>query len=131
MAGRVGKACSFEARRDDERRVRLRPGSFTTDRATMWDEMWVQTEKTLSFSRISAKIWKGNGGEGGIRTHGTVARTTVFETAPIDHSGTSPQRWNEWPWSHPSVDRGGALADGFAFAKRWLASNGDFPTLVP
>src|ERR1700704_1449968 len=31
-----------------------------------------------------------NGGEGGIRTHGTLARTTVFETVPIDHSGTSP-----------------------------------------
>src|SRR5262245_25151835 len=32
-----------------------------------------------------------NGGEGGIRTHGTLARTTVFETVPIDHSGTSPR----------------------------------------
>ena len=31
-----------------------------------------------------------NGGGGGIRTHGTLARTTVFETAPIDHSGTPP-----------------------------------------
>ena len=31
------------------------------------------------------------GGEGGIRTHGTLARTTVFETVPIDHSGTSPE----------------------------------------
>src|SRR5690606_5475453 len=31
-----------------------------------------------------------DGGEGGIRTHGTLAGTTVFETAPIDHSGTSP-----------------------------------------
>ena len=31
------------------------------------------------------------GGEGGIRTHGTGEGTTVFETAPIDHSGTSPQ----------------------------------------
>src|SRR5260370_6026353 len=30
------------------------------------------------------------GGAGGIRTHGTLARTTVFETVPIDHSGTSP-----------------------------------------
>ena len=30
------------------------------------------------------------GGEGGIRTHGTLERTTVFETAPIDRSGTSP-----------------------------------------
>ena len=32
-----------------------------------------------------------NGGEGGIRTLGTVTSTTVFETAPFDHSGTSPQ----------------------------------------
>ena len=31
------------------------------------------------------------GGEGGIRTLGTLAGSTVFETAPIDHSGTSPQ----------------------------------------
>ena len=31
-----------------------------------------------------------SGGEGGIRTHGTVTGTTVFETVPIDHSGTSP-----------------------------------------
>ena len=31
------------------------------------------------------------GGEGGIRTHGTLARTTVFETVPFDHSGTSPR----------------------------------------
>ena len=30
------------------------------------------------------------GGEGGIRTLGTLARSTVFETAPFDHSGTSP-----------------------------------------
>ena len=29
-------------------------------------------------------------GEGGIRTHGTVARTSVFETDPFDRSGTSP-----------------------------------------
>ena len=31
-----------------------------------------------------------NGGEGGIRTLGTHKGTTVFETAPIDRSGTSP-----------------------------------------
>ena len=30
------------------------------------------------------------GGETGIRTLGTVASTTVFETAPFNHSGTSP-----------------------------------------
>jgi hypothetical protein len=31
------------------------------------------------------------GGEGGIRTLGTVAHTTVFETVPFDRSGTSPE----------------------------------------
>ncbi len=35
-------------------------------------------------------ISKSSGGEGGIRTHGTRKGTTVFETAPIGHSGTSP-----------------------------------------
>ena len=35
------------------------------------------------------------GGEGGIRTHGTVTRTTVFETVPFDHSGTSPRQQNQ------------------------------------
>ena len=30
------------------------------------------------------------GGGGGIRTHGTRKGTTVFETVPIDHSGTPP-----------------------------------------
>ena len=31
-----------------------------------------------------------NGGGGGIRTHGTRERTTVFKTAPINRSGTPP-----------------------------------------
>ena len=33
---------------------------------------------------------KLNGGETGIRTLGRLAPSTVFETAPFDHSGTSP-----------------------------------------
>ena len=31
------------------------------------------------------------GGEGGIRTHDTLARIPVFETGPFNHSGTSPK----------------------------------------
>ena len=34
----------------------------------------------------------GTGGQGGIRTHGTLARTPVFETGAIDHSATCPAR---------------------------------------
>ena len=30
------------------------------------------------------------GGEGGIRTHGTVTRTPDFESGTFDHSATSP-----------------------------------------
>src|SRR5262245_23923703 len=30
------------------------------------------------------------GGEGGIRTHGTVTRTPDFESGPVNHLGTSP-----------------------------------------
>ncbi len=30
------------------------------------------------------------GGEGGIRTHGTGKGTTLFESVPFNHSGTSP-----------------------------------------
>jgi hypothetical protein len=35
------------------------------------------------------------GGRGGIRTHGTIAGTTVFKTVSIDHSDTLPNcvRW--------------------------------------
>ncbi len=37
----------------------------------------------------------GNGGERGIRTPGTLARSTVFETAPFNHSGTSPRHFRQ------------------------------------
>ncbi len=32
------------------------------------------------------------GGEGGIRTHGTVSRTLAFEASAFNRSATSPQR---------------------------------------
>ena len=41
-------------------------------------------------------LWFGlfKSGGGGIRTHGTLARTTVFKTAPINRSGTPPKLFN-------------------------------------
>ena len=38
----------------------------------------------------NSSFLQNNGGEGGIRTHGTLTRTSVFETDLIDHSSTSP-----------------------------------------
>ena len=34
------------------------------------------------------------GGEGGIRTHGTVAGTLVFKTRALNHSTTSPEGYS-------------------------------------
>ena len=46
-----------------------------------------------SCARVAAtkEILRAKYGEGGIRTLGALARTTVFETVPFDRSGTSPQ----------------------------------------
>jgi hypothetical protein len=41
-------------------------------------------------SEASVKLHYILGGEGGIRTLGTVARTLVFETSQFNHSCTSP-----------------------------------------
>ena len=42
-------------------------------------------------SQAEKVCWGYTGGGGGIRTHGRRKPTTVFETAPIGHSGTPPQ----------------------------------------
>jgi hypothetical protein len=41
-------------------------------------------------SRFLAKKWFVFCGEGGIRTHDSHEAVTVFETAPFNRSGTSP-----------------------------------------
>jgi hypothetical protein len=56
------------------------------------------------------------GGEGGIRTHGTLAGTTVFETAPIDHSGTSPREWGQ---GLSKISSGAASEQNAEFAPVW------------
>ena len=56
----------------------------------VWERAWeIETQNYKKMSQINAIIAL-DGGEGGIRTLGTLARSTVFETAPFDHSGTSP-----------------------------------------
>ena len=60
---------------------------YNTQNRVLKNVSFCQIVTTLALRQI-----KLTGGEGGIRTHGTLARTTVFETVPIDHSGTSPRR---------------------------------------
>ena len=46
--------------------------------------------KTVLYGTILGLFIVKAGGETGIRTLGTIACTTVFETVPFDHSGISP-----------------------------------------
>ena len=57
-----------------------------------------------------------NGGEGGIRTHGTVARTPHFECGAFDHSATSPRSVVRRP-EGPAGRRKARLADRIGLAK--------------
>ena len=53
---------------------------------------YVSNKKVLLVSqkhKLKFLIYK-YGGEGGIRTHGTVAGTLVFKTRALNHSTTSP-----------------------------------------
>src|SRR5437870_8515847 len=67
-------------------------------RWTRWGRAWRTTSvyqgrtapRAPSGKRGNPGLSGKSGGGGGIRTHGTLAGTTVFETVPIDHSGTPP-----------------------------------------
>ena len=53
---------------------------------------YVSNKKVLLGSqkhKLNLIVYK-YGGEGGIRTHGTVAGTLVFKTRALNHSTTSP-----------------------------------------
>jgi hypothetical protein len=62
-----------------------------TDRLELWcaqfDITWVPISENVITTLNQAQR-----GERGIRTLGTVARTTVFETVPFNHSGISPDK---------------------------------------
>ena len=53
---------------------------------------YVSNKKVLLVSRKEEFkfLFYKYGGEGGIRTHGTVAGTLVFKTRALNHSTTSP-----------------------------------------
>ena len=75
--------------------------SRTVEHAAQWLALGV-----ISSSATDGRLGTGGGGEGGIRTHGTREGTTVFETVPIDHSGTSPHSRSTPPRGR-RVDRRG------------------------
>ena len=53
---------------------------------------YISNKKVLLVSqkhKLNLIVYK-YGGEGGIRTHGTVAGTLVFKTRALNHSTTSP-----------------------------------------
>ncbi len=65
-----------------------RYGRFAAFDATIPQDAWSELRilRDCAIARCAGSV----GGEGGIRTPGTLASTSVFETDPFDHSGTSP-----------------------------------------
>ena len=66
---------------------------------------WASSQR--SADRETVRIGRLGGGSG-IRTHGTLARTTVFETAPFDRSGIPPSRGvaRTWVLARPDATLG-------------------------
>ncbi len=67
------------------------------DRVTCGKDSAISTPRNIKKSFYINELSAGGGG--GIRTHGALARTTVFETAPFDHSGTPPLGAGTYPSS--------------------------------
>ena len=53
-------------------------------------EIFTRFIRLASHNPLTLSWIKQNGGEGGIRTHGTVSRTQHFQCCAFDHSATSP-----------------------------------------
>ncbi len=79
--------------------MRQRPSVYAPDNVTSYRARGCQrtspekrqtVRKDLVLTSVYCMSSLAHGGERGIRTLGTLARSTVFETAPFDHSGTSP-----------------------------------------
>ncbi len=82
-----------QARDERQRRLRIRDS-----------ELACAMRKTLFRNPPSTPDERSeDGGEGGIRTLGPLARSTVFETAPFDHSGTSPFSYLDLHKTEPST----------------------------
>ena len=82
--GGLGPGCPADSLKGDD-------GQYQTRYQPLFEvDRFLNIRGILRFAEM-AESKKVNGGEGGIRTHGTVARTTVFETVPFNHSGTSPR----------------------------------------
>ena len=76
-----------------ERGVSERLQSLTVNRIPLSILQFTCSRRLRSFGRDLFR--KQSGGGTGIRTLGTLARTTVFETAPFNHSGIPP-RGPDW-----------------------------------
>ena len=69
---------------------------------------------------------QGSGGEGGIRTPGTLTRTLVFKTSAFNHSATSPT-----PPEHSDILRIWKSEDeGSRLWARWFCPSSRYPFLM-
>jgi hypothetical protein len=75
----------------------MEPGEKRTIVEAITEKIVVGRARSTSLSATFplVKIWQEGGGRGGIRTHGTVARTSDFESGAFNHSATLPSPHRE------------------------------------
>ena len=84
------------------------PSVFRTKIRTSWYRVAFQFYVTPSLPKElrnegTSSYSGGNGGQGGIRTLGTIAGTLAFQASPFDHSGTCPWLISEMEWKSGNV----------------------------
>ncbi len=98
---RFSKYGVFQERGIYRRKIREKRGVFI-ERESIANSK--KARKCWAFQAMPSGAYESsfgvNGGERGIRTLGTCEGTTVFETAPFDRSGISPNLYNIWGMCH-------------------------------
>src|SRR5215469_1494052 len=79
------------ANHDNNSTNRTRTSDYRTGtKLKRWRRSCSRNEIAGQVTVYNLLITKSNGGEGGIRTPGTLSGTPVFKTGAINHSATSP-----------------------------------------
>ncbi len=84
-------------------------------RSACWDVC--QGERIGDFVNVSNMLVHSRGGESGIRTHGTLARTHAFQACALSHSAISPARASAWIAASALPANPGAQPGNIAFSR--------------
>ena len=91
-SGGIGqRACRpVVAARPRPRARPVRPARAAPNRTSFSSPLWTASRSPSAGADPPSRLWR-DGGEGGIRTLGTLAGTRDFQSRTFDHSATSPE----------------------------------------